>query len=146
MLVAVDGTWRGARRMVASLPADVWRFAVPAHLLALETGGVAGPRDVETATEAAPTTSLLSRLRTFSGAPDAVCTAQAAVAALRACGHAPADCDHAIAMVRRKVETVAKWRAVPATRGATADRAAWYPRKRWDPTGKARESDVEVAG
>ena len=74
-----------------------------------------------------------------------MCTAQAAVAALRACGHAPADCDHAIALVRRKVEVVAKWRAVPATRGATADRAAWYPRKQWERAGKAREPDLDVA-
>ena len=104
-IVAVDASWRNARRMVRKLPPSrVRRLSLNADVLY----GDGGPRP-----------SLLAPLRAYNGAMrtelggsegSCVCTIEAVVAAVSALGHDAEGCEHALAVARRKVAVVSRYR------------------------------------
>ena len=105
VIIAVDASWRNARRMVRKLPPSrVRRLSLKAEALY----GDGGPRP-----------SLLAPLRAYNGAMrtelggserSCVCTLEAVVAAVRALGHDPGGCEHALAVARKKVAVVSRYR------------------------------------
>lgn len=86
-LVVVDATWRNARRMVSSLPGHIRRVR-------LDDDAAQGQGN------------LLAPLRKAPEDDARVCTAQAAVAALRTVGLPPVECDRVLDAVTLKVEMV----------------------------------------
>ena len=99
VIIAVDGTWRNARRMVSKLPAHVRR---------LELGyDSAFPR----AQPKDEPVSLLAPLRKRKGGlKNGVCTVEAVVAALLSLGLSAQDADHVLDVARSKVDRTKRYR------------------------------------
>jgi hypothetical protein len=102
VLIAVDGTWRNARRMVCRLPDTLPRLNLPADIvLSLpETGSILEP--------------LRSRggPSTWEGSDRQVCTAEAVVGALVALGLSKTDGDHVLELTKTKVDRIRRHRGM----------------------------------
>lgn len=102
VLIAVDGTWRNARKMVARLPPNVLRLDLSADI-------------VYSQSDQRPGESILAPLRT-KGPSDGeendrqVCTAEAVVGALANLGLASNDSQHALNVTRQKVDLIRRYR------------------------------------
>lgn len=104
LLIAVDATWRTARRMVSHLPPHVARLDLGADVVFFE--------ETDDGVSAHGTTpSLLSplRRRKGGGVQDA-CTAEAVVGALRSLGHDLSHCHQVLSVARRKVDLTVRYR------------------------------------
>lgn len=137
LLIAVDSTWRAARKMLSRLPASVERLGLdPADVFFSSSGGgeeeekgdheagrAPGTSAMNTATSAnsavassaQPAKSLLYplRRRRGGGAGDC-CTAEAAVGALVGLGLPTADAAHVLDVTRAKVSLTVKYRGKQA--------------------------------
>jgi DTW domain-containing protein YfiP len=103
ILVAVDGTWRNARRMVGRLPSYFPRLDIPSNV-------------VHTLfSEQKLSASLLSPLRSKGPSQRAraddtlVCTAEAVTMALKELGLSSKDAENILNLVRAKVDLVRKY-------------------------------------
>ena len=101
ILIAIDGTWRNARRMVSKIPPSIPRLDLP--------------MDVVFSDESDDMTSILAPLRskgpTKSEVSDRqVCTAEAVVNALIHLGLSRRDGDRILEITRRKVDLIRRYR------------------------------------
>ena len=106
VLIAVDGTWRNARRMVSRLPASVRRLDLPLDVVYSEQSS----EDVSSNMK-----SLLSPLRSkgpslSNESERQVCTAEAVVGALLHMGLDEFEGDKVINLATKKVDVVRKYR------------------------------------
>jgi len=110
LLIAVDGTWRNARRMVSKLPQHVKR-------LDLSTDVVFGKRCTDSSSPAQPgeapkvASSILAPLR-YSAGENHVCTAEAVAVALSQLGgiSLEEDCRYLLHVAKTKVELIRRYR------------------------------------
>lgn len=104
VLVAVDGTWRNARRMVGRLPSNIPRLDIPSSVV----------HDLF-ANQGSPS-SLLSPIRSkgpsqrAGGDDSLVCTAEAVVTAPKKLGLNSGDADRILSLARTKVDLVRRYR------------------------------------
>lgn len=105
ILIAVDGTWRNARRMVTKLPKSVPRLDLPTDI-------VFSDLTIENTR-----TSILAPLRS-KGVPQVeaaerqVCTAEAVINALIHLGLPRQDGDRVLNITRTKVDLIRRYRGV----------------------------------
>ena len=100
VLIAVDGTWRNARRMVCRLPESLPRLDLPAGVVlsSPETGSILAPLR----TRGGPSAR--------EGSDRQVCTAEAVIGALVALGLSKADGDHVLELTKTKVDRIRRYR------------------------------------
>jgi len=133
VLIAVDATWSGAAKMVSKFPKSVARLGLSESELFWESEGVfkscaensrsssedddaASRREGELlvesdASEQPRRQSLLAPLRKHSsGGSSDVCTAEAAVAALRGIGLGEDSCREILRVVKKKIDLTARYR------------------------------------
>jgi len=98
VVITLDGTWRQAKKLFKKLPNHVKCLSLPQEEVELTLGK--------------ERTSLLAPVRGGQriGRSGEVCTAEAAVTALRMLGHDQKACDHVLDLARMKVEAVARAR------------------------------------
>jgi DTW domain-containing protein YfiP len=113
VLVAIDGTWRNARRMVARLPLDrIWYTDLSVDALK-EVLNDSVPSKTRPAGTFGQSKSLLAPLR--GRGPDAaenqVCTAEAVAGALLQLGLPQDHGNRILSVARRKVDLVCRYRA-----------------------------------
>jgi DTW domain-containing protein YfiP len=98
VLIAVDASWRNARRMVARLPANVPRLDLSANIVL--PGGTQHDK------------SILAPLRSRGPGTSQrqVCTAEAVVGALLALGLKPEDGAHVLDITKKKVDLIRRYR------------------------------------
>lgn len=109
VLVAVDGTWRNARRMVARLPQDRVVFTnLPLDVF----GKILGSESQRPSTGMYNARSMLTPLRGRGSnvGEQQVCTAEAVVGALLEMGLDDAAGEHILSVARRKVDLVCRYR------------------------------------
>ncbi len=114
ILVAVDGTWRNARRMVARLPRNNIFYAN----ISIDTVRRLLVDSVQDRPPESPcTTSLLAPLRGRGpGVSDnQVCTAEAVTAALLQLGLKESDGLHIVSVAKQKVDLICRYRAKVST-------------------------------
>lgn len=107
VLIAVDGTWRNARRMVARLPPTVPRLDLSMDVVFSHNNA----NDQSSGDES----SILAPLRargpsTRECAERQVCTAEAVAGALMQLGLTRSDGDHVLDITRRKVDLIRRYR------------------------------------
>jgi DTW domain-containing protein YfiP len=102
VLIAVDGTWSNAGRMVHRLPDTLPRLDLPADLVlsSPETGSILAPLRTRQGTSAR------------EGSDRQVCTAEAVVAALVALGLSKTDGDHVLELTKTKVDRIRRYRGM----------------------------------
>jgi hypothetical protein len=100
VLIAVDGTWRNARRMVYRLPDTLPRLDLSAGVVLSSpaTGSILAPLR----TRGGPSTR--------EGSDRQVCTAEAVVGALVALGLSKTDGDHVLELTKTKVDRIRRYR------------------------------------
>jgi DTW domain-containing protein YfiP len=103
VLIAADGTWRNARRMVARLPRTVPRLDLSADIVfsSTTTSQTTNVRE-----------SILAPLRSRDPSVQdrQVCTAEAVVGALTMLGLSTIDGEHVLSMTRKKVDLIRRYR------------------------------------
>jgi hypothetical protein len=100
VLIAVDGTWRNARRMVYRLPDTLPRLDLSADVVLSSpaTGSILAPLR----TRGGPSTR--------EGSDRQVCTAEAVVGALVALGLSKTDGDHVLELTKTKLDRIRRYR------------------------------------
>jgi DTW domain-containing protein YfiP len=101
VLIAADGTWRNARRMVARLPKTIPRLDLSADIVFSSTTSQSNFRE-----------SILAPLRSRDPSLQdrQVCTAEAVVGALTKLGLSTIDGEHVLSMTRKKVDLIRRYR------------------------------------
>lgn len=108
VLIAIDGTWRNARRMVGRLPTHIPRLSLPSDVVSVY---LEQHRRVNE-----KTTSLLAPLRSQGpsqrkqGGESLVCTAEAVAMVLLELGMDPNDGEAILDLARTKVDLVRRYR------------------------------------
>jgi DTW domain-containing protein YfiP len=100
VLIAVDGTWKNARRMVYRLPDTLPRLDLPVDVVlsSPETGSILAPLR----TRGGPSTR--------EGSDRQACTAEAVVGALVALGLSKTDGEHVLELTKTKVDRIRRYR------------------------------------
>jgi DTW domain-containing protein YfiP len=107
VLIAVDGTWRNARRMVARLPPTVPRLDLSMDVVFSHNNA----NDHSSGGESSILAPLRARgPKTRECAERQVCTAEAVASALMQLGLTRCDGDHVLDITRRKVDLIRRYR------------------------------------
>mmetsp|Transcript_13754 Transcript_13754/g.23870 ORF Transcript_13754/g.23870 Transcript_13754/m.23870 type:complete len:435 (-) Transcript_13754:1587-2891(-) len=115
VLMAVDGTWRNARRMVARVPPTIPRLDLPLSVVSEQFS--ASKSSSSSSSIPSTSTSLLAPLRSKGpsnqrrdGGENLVCTAEAVSMVLVELGIETKDADSILDLARQKVDLVRRYR------------------------------------
>ncbi|CAB9529269.1 expressed unknown protein [Seminavis robusta] len=110
ILIALEGTWRTARRMVSKLPAKVKRISLPTQVAFWNHSIMAKENTATTISQDTTRQSILQPLRRQEGGnPDNLCTAEAVTAALVGLGLPPTDGNQILHLVQKKVDRTRRY-------------------------------------
>ena len=110
IILAVDSTWRGARKMVARLPPSVPRLDLCTDEVFMQPPNCTAESECSGGVPPAARSILAPLRKRKGGMARDVCTAEAVVAALRGLGADPNLCEHTLSIVRQKVDMTARYR------------------------------------